>query len=65
MSGGRFLVFAIDVMYSENILKLKSFVQEGVDIDDSVKFEDVTKGIILVTHIACHIAYKPRKICAG
>ena len=46
MSGGRFLVSAKDVMYSENILKLKSLVQEGINIDDSLKVEDdVTEDI--------------------
>jgi hypothetical protein len=37
MSGGRFLVSLKDVNTSEKILKIKSLVQEGVDIDDSVK----------------------------
>ena len=44
------------VMYFENIMKLKSLVQEGLDIDDSVKVEDVTEGITqLVTTIEDHL----------
>ena len=37
MSGGRFLVSIKDVMRSENILKMKSLVKEGFNIDPSLK----------------------------
>lgn len=37
MSGGRFLVSAKDVAHSENILKIKTLIKEGFDIDDSLK----------------------------
>ena len=37
MSGGRFLVSIKDAMRSENILKIKSLVKEGFDIDPSLK----------------------------
>ena len=46
MSGGRFLFSAKNVMYSENVLKLKSLMQEVINIDDPVKVEeDVTEDI--------------------
>ena len=37
MSGGRFLVSLKDVDLSEKILKIKSLLKEGFDIDDDVK----------------------------
>ena len=37
MSGGRFLVSLKDIQTSEKILKIKSLVQEGIDIDAQVK----------------------------
>ena len=37
MSGGRFLVSAKDVLYSEKILKIKSLITEGFDIDENLK----------------------------
>ena len=40
MSGGRFLVGLKDVVFSEKILKIKSLVKEGLDIDDWVKVTD-------------------------
>ena len=40
MSGGRFMVGLKDVVFSENILKIKSLVKEGLDIDDWVKVTD-------------------------
>ena len=52
MSGGLFLVSVRDVMYSENILKLNSLVQEGINGDDFVKLEEeITKDItgLLIT----------------
>ena len=39
MSGGRFLVSLKDVQISEKIIKIKSLIKEGCDIDDSVKDE--------------------------
>ena len=35
MSGGGFLVSLKDVLWSENILKMKWFLKEGCDIDDA------------------------------
>ena len=40
MSGGRFLVSLKDVLCSEKIIKVKSLVQEGFDIDDTVKLSE-------------------------
>ena len=40
MSGGRFLVGLKDVVFSEKILKIKSLVKEGLDIDDWAKVTD-------------------------
>ena len=40
MIGGRFLVGLKDVVFSEKILKIKSLVKEGLDIDDWVKVTD-------------------------
>ena len=40
MSGGRFLVGLKDVVFSEKILKIKSLLKEGLDIDDWVKVTD-------------------------
>ena len=40
MSGGRFLVGLKDVVFSEKILKIKSLVKEGLDIDEGVKVTD-------------------------
>ena len=37
MNGGRFLVGLKDTVYSEKILKIKSLVKEGIDIDENVK----------------------------
>ena len=37
MSGGRFLVSLKDVEYSEKILKIKSLLREGFDINEDVK----------------------------
>ena len=37
MSGGRFLVSLKDVVLSDKILKIKSLLKEGFDIDDDVK----------------------------
>ena len=42
MSGGRFLVGLKDVSSSEKILKIKSLVKEGFDINDSVKVDQKT-----------------------
>jgi len=39
MSGGRFLISAKDVNNSEKILKIKSLVREGFDIEDSIKIK--------------------------
>ena len=43
MSGGRFLISAKDVHCSENILKIKSLVKEGFDIDSSMKQNDTSR----------------------
>ena len=40
MSGGRFLVSLKDVECSEKILKIKSLLREGIDIDEDVKVID-------------------------
>ena len=40
MSGGRFLVSLKDVVYSEKILKIKSLIREGFDIDEKVKIDE-------------------------
>ena len=46
MSRGSFLVSAKDIMYSKNILKPNSLLQEGANNDDSAKVEeDVTEDI--------------------
>lgn len=46
MSGGRFLISAKDVICSEKILKIKSLVREGFNIDDKVKLkEDHSSGL--------------------
>ena len=37
ISGGRFLVGVKDVIWSERILKIKSLVQESIDIKDGIK----------------------------
>ena len=37
MSGDRFLVSAKDVNCSEKIVKIKSLIKEGIDIDESVR----------------------------
>ena len=37
MSGGRFLVSLKEVLSSENIIKIKSLMKEGFDIDDNLK----------------------------
>ena len=37
MSGGRFLVSCKDILQSENILKIKSLVKQGFDINQDVK----------------------------
>lgn len=39
MSGGRFLVSMKDIITSEKILKIKSLVQEGFDIEDNLKVQ--------------------------
>ena len=44
MSGGRFLVGLKDVVHSEKIIKIKSLVREGIDVDDNVKEIDPDKG---------------------
>ena len=41
MSGGRFLISAKDIVRSEKILKIKSLVKEGYDIDSSVKVSQI------------------------
>ena len=41
LSGGRFLVSMKDVSRSENILKIKSLVKEGFNIDQSLKVDNV------------------------
>ena len=40
MSGGRFLISLKDVFRSEKILKIKSLVKEGFDIDSSFKVDE-------------------------
>ena len=40
MSGGRFLVSLKDVLISEKILKIKSLIKAGFDVDDKVKVTD-------------------------
>ena len=40
MSGGRFLVSAKDITISENIVKIKSLVKEGIPIDDSFEIKE-------------------------
>ena len=40
MSGGRFLVSLKDVLNSEKILKIKSLIKEGFDVDDNMKVTD-------------------------
>jgi hypothetical protein len=47
MSGGRFLVSLKDVRTSEKILKIKSLVKEGFDIDETVKTSDSLESRIL------------------
>ena len=37
MSGGRFLVGLKDTIISEKIIKIKSLLKEGIDIDEEVK----------------------------
>ena len=37
VNGGRFLVGLKDTVYSEKILKIKSLMKEGIDIDEDVK----------------------------
>ena len=44
MSGGRFLVSLKDVVYSEKILKIKSLIREGFDIDEKVKIDENYEG---------------------
>ena len=39
MSGGRFLISAKDIHRSENIIKIKSLVMEGFDVDNSFKLD--------------------------
>ena len=39
MSGGRFLVSLKDTVHSEKILKIKSLLKAGCDLDDSVREE--------------------------
>ena len=50
MSGGRFLVSIKDVMRSENVLKIKSLVKEGFNIDPSLKedgkYEEATAKLL-------------------
>lgn len=40
MSGGRFLISAKDVICSEKILKIRSLVREGFDIDEKIKLKE-------------------------
>ena len=40
MNGGRFLVGLKDANISENIIKIKSLLKEGMNIDDTVKERD-------------------------
>ena len=40
MSGGRFLISLKDVQSSEKIIKIKSLIKEGMNIDTSVKVEN-------------------------
>ena len=40
MSGGRFLISAKDVICSEKILKIKSLIREGFDIDEKFKLNE-------------------------
>ena len=37
MSGGRFLVGLKDTIISEKIIKIKSLLKEGIDVDEEVK----------------------------
>ena len=39
MSGGRFFVSLKDAVYSEKILKMKSLIREGFDINEDVKID--------------------------
>ena len=45
MSGGRFLVSLKDVNCSEKILKIKSLMKEGIDINQNVQHVDVPTDI--------------------
>ena len=47
MSGGRFLVSLKDVTLSEKILKIKSLIREGFDIDEEVKVNENYKDRLL------------------
>lgn len=53
MSGGRFLVGLKDVTVSEKIIKIKSLLKEGIDIDENVKTpkEDGEKLELLISDI--------------
>ena len=53
MSGGRFLVGLKDATVSEKIIKMKSLLKEGIDIDENVKTpkEDVEKLELLISYI--------------
>ena len=58
MSGGRFLVSAKDVAHSENILKIKTLVREGFDLNESLKINhdnsDATSNLLKAVECQIH-----------
>ena len=65
MNGGRFLVGLKDANISENIMKIKSLLKEGMNIDDTVKERDNLYGVktdLLLSSIEV-VNCKPETTC--
>ena len=63
MNGGSFLVSLKEVLCSEKILKMKSLLKEGYNIDDAKTEEqpDTEKKLILSVRIILHLMNKVKR----